>query len=131
VGHAAVHAADPDTLLLAKMAALAGEAETFDGQSLQNLAVPADPAVRARIAADVRNLGKSLDAAKARMEGITEEIDEIVAAGLGLTANDHNTIRQRCTEFPLNVTVGRPRYVWSPDRKRQARRVYTQGERFR
>jgi len=39
-------------------------------------------------------------------------------------------IRRRCTEFPLDVTVGRPRYVWSPDRKRQGRRTYD-SDRFK
>ncbi len=130
-GQATVHAADPDTLLLAKMAALAGEAELLDSQALQELMLPANAADRARIAADVRDLERKLEDAKSRMEAITEEIDEIVAAGLGISLQEHAVIRQRCTEFPLSVTVGRPRYVWSPDRKRQARRVYAQGQRFK
>lgn len=66
-----------------------------------------------------------------RVLAILEEIDEIVAEGLGLTAAEHETIRRRCREFPLSVTVERPRFAWSPDRKRQARRTYRPGERFR
>ena len=65
------------------------------------------------------------------MLAILEEIDEIVAEGLGLTAAEHETIRRRCREFPLSVTVERPRFAWSPDRKRPARRTYRPGERFR
>ncbi|MGH9803340.1 MAG: hypothetical protein ACRD82_23500, partial [Blastocatellia bacterium] len=68
---------------------------------------------------------------KSRMEQICEAIDEIVAEGLGLTPHEHETIRQRCQQFPLSVTVERPRYVWSPDRKRQARRIYESGKRFK
>jgi hypothetical protein len=54
-----------------------------------------------------------------------------VAEGLGLTASELSVIQKRCGEFPLSVTVGHPRYVWSADRKVQARRVYDKGERFK
>ena len=56
---------------------------------------------------------------------------EIGADGLGLTPAEHDTIRQRCQEFPLSVTVECPRFAWSADRKAQARRTYRPGERFK
>jgi hypothetical protein len=58
-------------------------------------------------------------------------MDDIVAEALGLTMKEHDLIRKRSKEFPLSVTVESPRYVWSPDRKRQARRIYEPGERFK
>jgi len=54
-----------------------------------------------------------------------------VADGLGLAPTEHDTIRERCQELPLSVTVERPRFAWSADRKTQARRIYRPGERFK
>jgi hypothetical protein len=65
------------------------------------------------------------------MDEICREIDTIVAEGLGLTPEELSVVERRCREFPLSETVARPRYVWSADRKVQARRVYEKGERFR
>jgi len=126
-----ISAPDDDTLVLVRMSAVAAESEAIDNHELQNLMLPADAAERARVADAVRAVAVQLQSGKARMEDITEEIDEIVASGLGLDVAEHEMIKQRCSEFPLNVTVGRPRYVWSPDRKRQARRTYDQGKRYR
>jgi type I restriction-modification system DNA methylase subunit len=131
VGKNTLYAPDSDTLLLVRMAAIAGGGQSLDNHSLQQLSVPAQPEDRARVAEAVRQVKRTLEAAQSRMDAIAEEIDIIVAAGLGLTVAEHEVIVQRCTEFPLNVTVGRPRYVWSPDRKVQARRIYEQGVRFR
>ncbi len=64
------------------------------------------------------------------MAVIEENIDEIVAKCCGLTARQHETVKQRCEEFPLSVTVGSPRYVWSEDRKFQAQRYYEDKARF-
>jgi len=33
--------------------------------------------------------------------------------------------------FPLSVTVERPRFAWSADCKTRARRIYRPGERFK
>jgi len=47
------------------------------------------------------------------------------------TLAEHDTIQKRCQELPLSVTVERPRFAWSADRKTQARRTYRPGERFK
>ena len=124
-------APDADTLAPARMAALAAETRTIDNHELQNLMLPSSRADRARVAEEVRGLVARLESSKSRMSEIAEEIDEIVAGGVGLTSKEHEVVKRRCSEFPLSVTVGRPRYVWSADRKRQARRIYEDGERFR
>ena len=122
---------DQDTLVVARMAALASTAEVFDQHALQGLLIPLAPADRAVIAARLREVEGQLNGIEARMAELSERIDEIVAACLGLSPAEHGVIISRCREFPLNVTVGQPRYVWSPDRKVQARRVYDEGRRFR
>jgi hypothetical protein len=131
VGTSALHAPDADILLLTCMAARASEETFFDNHAFQSLPLPAQAEERRRVAESVRAMAGHVEAAQARMNTITEEIDALVAAGLGLTGAEHDTIRHRCQEFPLNVTVGRPRYVWNPDRKAQARRIYEEGRRFR
>lgn len=122
---------DPATLELLRLELLAHDKEELSVAELQNILLPADAADRQRIAAEVNGLAAKLEQTKARTNSICETIDEIVAAGLGLTPAEHELIRQRCQQFPLSVTVERPRYVWSPDRKRQARRVYQPGARFK
>jgi hypothetical protein len=131
VGTNTLHAPDADTLLLARTAALASDREEFDNHTLQNLALPAQETDRRRLAAEIRALAGSLEAGKSRMDAIAEESDLLIAGALGLTSAEHTVIRERCLEFPLDVTVGRPRYVWNPDRKTQARRIYAAGQRFR
>jgi len=126
-----LRAPDQDTLMMARMAALASTEEVFDQHALQGLQIPRSPADRAAIAARLREVAGQLRGIEARMAELSERIDEIVAACLGLSPAEHGVIRSRCTEFPLNVTVGQPRYVWSPDRKVQARRIYEEGGRFR
>ncbi len=130
-GKASIHAPNEDTLILVRIAALTSESEIITNHEFQSLWLPADAEQRSRLATEVRALESELEGAKVRMELICEEIDELVAVGLGLSPAEHALIKQRCNEFPLNVTVGRPRYVWSPDRKTQARRVYEPGDRFR
>ncbi|PYS82531.1 MAG: hypothetical protein DMF67_12745, partial [Acidobacteria bacterium] len=93
--------------------------------------LPEDTAARERIARETSGLAARLDETKERMRRLAEEMDDVVADGLGLDADERDLIRRRCLEFPLSVTVGSPRYVWSADRKRQARRTYRPGERFR
>ncbi|MEK7832219.1 MAG: N-6 DNA methylase, partial [Acidobacteriota bacterium] len=119
------------TLNLLRLALLALDKEEVEVDVIQNILLPGEAAERIRIAEEVGGVAARLEQIKSRMNEICEAIDEIVADGLGLTPREHETIRQRCQEFPLSVTVERPRYVWSPDRKRQARRIYELGKRFK
>lgn len=122
---------EPEALCLLRLALLAQDKEEIPAADIQNILLPKEAADRTRIAAEINGLADNLLNIQQRMEAIGEEVDEIVASGLGLTSEEHNIIRQRCQQFPLSVTVERPRYVWSPDRKRQARRIYRPGERFK
>jgi type I restriction-modification system DNA methylase subunit len=122
---------DAPTLELLRLALLAAGDEEFAVADIQNVHLPADARARERIAAEVTGLAARLAEVKRRMSALTEEMDVTVAAGLGLTPEEHTLIRRRCQDFPLSVTVESPRYVWSADRKRQARRIYQPGERFR
>ena len=122
---------EAEALYLLRLALLALDKEEVPTADIQNILLPKDAADRAHIAAEINGLANNLHNIQQRVEAIGEEIDEIVASGLGLTSEEHNIIRQRCQQFPLSVTVERPRYVWSPDRKRQARRIYEPGERFK
>ncbi len=124
-------AGEPAALQLLRFELLAHDKEEFPVSELQNLLLPAEASDRQRLADEVIGVTAKLAQTKKRMNDLCETIDEIVAAGLGLTLAEHDFIRQRCQEFPLSVTVERPRYVWSPDRKRQARRLYQPGERFK
>lgn len=131
VGGATFSAPSNDVLTLARAALLATDRDEFDAEDIENLALPADNATRSQVAGKIRSFESDLQATQARVIEILEEIDEIVAAGLGLTPAEHEIIRKRCREFPLSVTVERPRFAWSPDRKTQARRTYRAGERFK
>ena len=131
VGCAVLSAPSRDVLTLARVALLATDGDEFDVEDIENLLLPAEASVRAAIAAKVRGFAADLEKTQQRVFGILERIDEIVADGLGLTPAEHDTIRKRCLEFPLSVTVERPRFAWSPDRKTQARRTYCPGERFK
>ena len=122
---------EPEALCLLRLALLSMDKEEIPVTDIQNILLPKEAAERAHIAAEINGLAGNLLNIQQRIEAIGEEIDEIVATGLGLTPEEHNIIRQRCQQFPLSVTVERPRYVWSPDRKRQARRTYQPGERFK
>ena len=122
---------EPAALHLLRLALLALDKEEILVEEIQNLLLPREQQERMHIANEVTGLTAKLDQTKVRMDAIGEEIDEIIAAGLGLTPREHEMIRKRCQQFPLSVTVERPRYVWSPDRKRQARRIYKPGERFK
>src|SRR5271157_5845934 len=131
VGGQRLIAESPELVMLVRLALLATDDDEFRGLDMENILLPAEATDRARIAERIRNFESNVKQTQGRVLAILEEIDEIVAAGLGLTAAEHETIRRRCQEFPLSVTVERPRFAWSPDRKRQARRTYRPGERFR
>jgi hypothetical protein len=120
-----------DVLTLARVALLATDKDEFGVEDIENLLLPAEASERAAIAAKVRGFADDLEKTQQRVFAILEEIDEIVADGLGLIPAEHDTIRERCKEFPLSVTVERPRFAWSADRKSQARRTYRPGERFK
>lgn len=120
-----------DTLLLTRTALLASDKDEFTAHDVENAPVPSDSNVRRVLAQKIRDFAADQERIQSRVLRILEEIDEIVAEGLGLTAAEHEVIRRRCQEFPLSVTVERPRFAWSADRKRQARRTYRPGERFR
>jgi hypothetical protein len=120
-----------DTLLLTRTALLASDKDEFTADDVENAPLPSDSNVRGVLAQKIRDFAAGQERIQGRVLGILEEIDEIVAEGLGLTAAEHEVIRRRCQEFPLSVTVERPRFAWSADRKRQARRTYGAGERFR
>jgi hypothetical protein len=120
-----------DTLLLTRTALLASDRDEFTAHDVENAPLPSDSNVRGVLAQKIREFAADQERIQSRVLGILEEIDEIVAEGLGLTAAEHEVIRRRCQEFPLSATVERPRFAWSADRKRQARRTYRAGERFR
>jgi type I restriction-modification system DNA methylase subunit len=122
---------DPDLELLARVALLSTDENEFAAQDIENLQLPAEAAARKQLTEKIRNYAADLKKTQDRVLGIMEEIDEIVAEGLSLTSPEHETIRKRCQEFPLSVTVERPRFAWSADRKTQARRTYRAGERFK
>jgi hypothetical protein len=124
-------ASDPDLELLARVALLATDVDDFSAADIENIQLPAEPAARKQLAEKLRNYAADLTKTQGRVLGIMEEIDEIVAEGLGLTPAEHESIRKRCHEFPLSITVERPRFAWNPERKRQARRTYRLGERFK
>lgn len=123
--------ADPDLELLARVALLATDDDDFSAADIENLQLPAEPGVRKQLTEKIRNYAADLKKTQDRVLGIMEEIDEIVADGLSLTPAEHDAIRKRCHEFPLSITVERPRFAWNPERKRQARRIYRLGERFK
>ncbi|MGO8733097.1 MAG: Eco57I restriction-modification methylase domain-containing protein [Terriglobia bacterium] len=131
VGRQILRAQSLDVLTLVQVALLATEADEFNAEDVENILLPADSGVRIEIATKIRNFESDLRQTQDRVLSILEEIDDIVAEGLGLTPTEHDTIRRRCQDFPLSVTVERPRFAWSADRKRQARRRYLAGERFR
>jgi hypothetical protein len=130
-GSVTLRAPNTDLLTLARVALLSSEPDEFGVDMIENLPLPADTAVRTQLAKKISNFATDLRKNQQRVGLILEEIDEIVALGLGLTAAEHQVICDRCQEFPLSVTVERPRFVWSPDRKNQARRLYNAGERFK
>jgi hypothetical protein len=118
-------------LQLLRLALLALDEEEISIETIQDVMLPSEATVRARITKEIIGLAAKLEKTQQRMSNIGEEIDEIVAAGLSLTKREHDLIIKRCQQFPLSATVERPRYIWSSDRKRQARRVYELGERFK
>ena len=124
-------AEDPDLGLLARIALLATENDEFSAQDIENLLLPAEAPVRKQLAEGLRNYAADLQKTQHEVLAAMEEIDEIVAKGLSLSPAEHDTIRKRCHEFPLSITVERPRFAWNPERKVQARRTYRAGERFR
>jgi hypothetical protein len=122
---------DPDLELLARVALLGTDEDEFTAQDIENLPLPAEAAARKQLAGRLRNYAADLKKTQDRVLGIMEEIDETVADGLSLSPAEHETIRKRCQEFPLSITVERPRFAWNPERKTQARRTYRPGERFK
>jgi hypothetical protein len=74
-----------DVMTLLPVALLASEQDEFDHDAIENLPLPADAGVRARLAAMIREFESSLEKTQSRVLAIMEEIDQIVAEGLGLT----------------------------------------------
>jgi len=130
-GSVTLTAPSNDILALVRMALLASEKDEFEAQDIEDIPLPGDATVRAEIASRIRGFADDLKQTQGRVLEILEKIDEIVAEGLTLTPAEHEIIRKRCQEFPLSVTVERPRFAWSADRKSQARRTYRPGERFK
>lgn len=126
-----IRANSSEVAALARLGLLASDQDDFAPEDFHNVLIPAEESVREGILKQVRNLEKDLERARRKMDDILERVDDIVASGLGLTSAEHELIKKRCGEFPLSVTVGQPRFTWSADRKRQARRTYQAGERFR
>ncbi len=122
---------DADFYELLKVAFSVFGSDQWNVDDFQNVLLPASPEDRTKLAAAIRNFDHDLEQTKEKMAALQEQMDEIIAEGCGLTAAEYETIRNRCQEFPLNVTVGAPRYVWSEDRKVQAQRFYDQGIRFK
>jgi hypothetical protein len=113
------------------LALLARDEDEIEVANVQNILLPAEKSDRIRMSTEIEGLAAKLEHTKKRMANACEQMDEIVANALGLTVKEHELIRKRCQQFPLSVTVESPRYVWSPDRKHQARRLYVPGERFK
>src|SRR5207248_234725 len=109
--------AETAVLQLLRLAILSRDSEEIAVEEMQNILLPKDATLRARIAEETLGIAAKLEEIQQRVLAISEEIDEVVASGLGLTRPEHETIRKRCKQFPLSVTVERPRYVWSADRK--------------
>jgi len=131
LGFRLLETADADLELLARVALLATDADAFTAEEIENIQLPAEAATRKQLAQKVRSYAADLKKTQDRVLGIMEEIDEMVAEGLTLTPAEHDYVRKRCHEFPLSITVDRPRFAWNPERKRQARRTYRPGERFK
>jgi hypothetical protein len=130
IGDVKISAPDPEILILTHAAFLATESESLTLEQLQELSVPKEPQERRALAKEIASIAANLQRAQKQVLSNFAEIDEIAAEALGLTSQEMKIVRRRCAEFPLDVTVGRPRFVWSPDRKRQARRVY-EDDRFK
>jgi hypothetical protein len=127
----AVITGEAPALQLLRLDLLSMNKDEIPIEDIQNVMLPEQVTDRQRIAEEIAAVASKLEQIKQRMINISEEIDENVAAGLSLKPREHELIRKRCEQFPLSVTVERPRYVWSPDRKHQARRIYEPGERFK
>lgn len=130
IGQITITAPNDDLLVLLRMALLSSGADEIAPDEIQNLLLPRESAERHTLAAQILEFEAKIRSTEDAMHEIEEEIDEIVATGLGLTPQMHETIKKRCKEFPLSVTVGAPRYIWSADRKVQAQRLYKEGERY-
>ena len=130
IGPITIAAPNDDLLILLRAALLSAGADDVAPDEIQSVLLPRDAAERHNLAVQVIEFEKKLRSTEDAMHEIEEEIDEIVAEGLGLSPQMHETIKKRCTEFPLSVTVGAPRYIWSADRKVQAQRLYKEGERY-
>lgn len=130
IGDAAV-IGEPAALKLMRLALLARDEDEIEVANVQNILLPAEQSDRMQMSKEIEGLAAKLEQTKQRMTNLCEQMDDIVANALGLSAKEHELIRERCRQFPLSVTVESPRYVWSPDRKHQARRLYEPGERFK
>ncbi len=131
IGDAIISAPTRVLLTLLRAALLATDEDEFTAEDLENALLPEDENIRKQLAHRVTDFAAHTQQTEQSVHQLLENIDEVVANGLGLTMKEHEIIRQRCQEFPLSVTVERPRFAWSPDRKNQARRTYRPGERFK
>ena len=121
---------DPDTLLLLLCAARSLEGPVAPAQAA-NLQLPREQSTRGRIAAAIRSQAAGLPGYRAEFDNVEQQINEAVMEALGLSSAERKYLMARCQEFPLCDTVSRPRYLWSADRKQQARRRYDDGARYR
>src|SRR5882724_1292687 len=121
IGETVVNAPNSGLLTLLRAALLATDNDEFTAEDLENALLPADETARTQLAHEINDFAAHIQRTEVSVREILEEIDEIVAAGLGLTPKEHEIIKQRCQQFPLSVTVERPRFAWSADRKSQAR----------
>ncbi|PYP93622.1 MAG: hypothetical protein DMG65_00625 [Candidatus Angelobacter sp. Gp1-AA117] len=131
IGSGIIRAPYPDLLVLLRAALLATDKDEFSREELENTLLPSEREPQSHLASAVIEFSARLKNTEDKVRGILENIDEIVAAGLRLTPAEHDVIKRRCQQFPLSVTVERPRFAWSADRKKQARRIYKPGERFK
>ena len=114
-----------------RLTLLARDDNEINVANVQDVLLPAEHSDRVRLSKEIEGLAAQLEEGKQRMGDLCEEMDEIVAKTLSLSVSEHDLIKKRCEQFPLSVTVESPRYVWSADRKHQARRLYEPGERFK
>lgn len=128
-GEAAI-GGDADTLLLLLCAARALGTAVAPAQ-VANLQLPRERGERARVGAAIRSHPEARPRSLQEFQQLEIQIDEAVMEGLGLPPAERRVIAERCQQFPLSETVMRPRYLWSEDRKQQARRRYARDVRYR
>jgi hypothetical protein len=126
----AVVKGDPDALVLLCCAARAVGSAVAPAQA-GNIELPREGSERKRIAAAIRAHLEARPRLRQQFQDAEKQINDVMLEALGLTEAKRQYLLERCQQFPLSDTVMRPRYLWSEDRKQQARRRYAKDVRYR